>query len=65
MYEHMTPCERIGIAGGCGLECYILLEGDCHIGLEILQEIPENDRDEDLWDLLELYGDDGPNDFEL
>ena len=37
----MTPCERNGISGTCGVGCYALREGDC--------------EDEEMIDMWENY----------
>ena len=29
MWESMTPCERSGISGSCGMDCKALRDGDC------------------------------------
>jgi len=52
MYAHMTACERIGIAGGCGLDCPVFLDGECSAGHEFLIK---EDTDEDTIDLIEMY----------
>lgn len=48
----MTQCERIGIAGGCGVECEVFLDGECSVGHEF--PIEEAD-DEDMVELIQNY----------
>jgi len=36
-WESMTPCERNGISGNCGMECRALHDGDCE-NEEMLEE---------------------------
>ena len=62
----MTPCERIGIAGGCGIECEIFKDGECpsedilstmeqEFNLKAIINTPEELLHDDDHDILRLY----------
>ena len=34
----MTNCELVGISGDCGLDCPVLLAGECECEEEMLEE---------------------------
>lgn len=66
MYANMTPCERIGIAGGCGIECEIFKDGECpsedilstmeqEFNLKAIINTPEELLHDDDHDILRLY----------
>lgn len=37
-YAMMDPCMRVGISGGCGDDCPVLLEGECPLVKEEEEE---------------------------
>lgn len=66
MYANMTPCERIGIAGGCGIDCEIFKDGECpsedilstmeeEFNLKAIINTPEELLHDDDHDILQLY----------
>lgn len=66
MYANMTACERIGIAGGCGIDCEIFKDGECpsedilstmeeEFNLKAIINTPEELLSDDDHDILQLY----------
>ncbi len=66
MYTNMTPCERIGIAGGCGVECSLFKDGECpsedilstmeeEFNLKAIINTPQELLSDDDHDILRLY----------
>jgi hypothetical protein len=46
-YAMMSKCERIGIAGNCGIECPVFLDLECEEPEELLEIlIQENLKEE-------------------
>lgn len=50
-----SDCHKVGIMGGCGLECFVYQESRCHIPEEIKTYHVETD--EDLEEHERLYCD--------
>ena len=54
-YPPLSGCDGIGIMGGCGLDCPVLLDGECPIEDEILEPTPDaSDNELTSEDLLDL-----------
>ncbi|WP_042165563.1 BC1872 family protein [Paenibacillus gorillae] len=49
-----TDCHKVGIWGGCGLDCWVYLERRCPEPVEILENKVETDEDRELHE--RLYG---------
>lgn len=51
----MTDCELIGIAGGCGVQCQLFLDGECEAGIAISTIEDNYGQEIDDPDMFELY----------
>lgn len=49
----LTGCFTVGIAGGCGLECYVYQNGECENHSEMLDRLKTEDE---IVKYKELYG---------
>jgi len=51
----MDRCTRIGINGGCGIDCEVLHDRECPIHEEMIDILLEQGYKEELveWDLIE------------
>jgi len=48
-----SDCHKVGISGGCGLECWVYLDGRCEVHDEMVSQI---ETEEEKQEYEELYG---------